>query len=735
MKKKILVILSVFVIFLKPAFPADYHDNLRVNQMVFPIYPADSNYYKSELVDQLTEIINNNRPSNQVFPLFLDHKLSGTEIPDSLLAHHGLQNKIISDPNATINSQIRAGKNILILKPGDENFPIFTYENLRDQMQLTALDTFSTISDFEKPVFNYWHRTGRPPNILLAKDSAEYVKLVDVADKINYYPRLYGDVTYNGKPLDNVEWLELPGLVTSGKFTLPIHQFTRVHLSPVKEGFKFSPDIVYFIESTFHKERHFRAYLMDLREKMIADFSFDNEIANRLHENNDKLLIHNVQLVNDPERGKVAKFSGKTSYIDCDKTIDFGNQQEMTLAVWIKPDRVSGSHAFVGKGLDFSFKIHLQSPCFTTADIKDHFLPEIKIDSCRWQHIAMVVKENDVVKFYKNGELAGEVAASNINQSDKSVMIGTNLWEEYYSGYMDDLKLWDRALNSIEIQKLYHQPLESNPFPVRKVIYAIWVVLLLSVIIILRKMPLKALLSTNKRKQENAIYFFGNLKIIAAQSENLEEKLSPKMKQIFVLLLIHSIRNSGMTTKKLTDILWPGFSPAQAKNNRSTYFGKLRAFIKEIDGLELLYNNKQWLMKIGDSVFIDYNEVLKILSSDKKYHPSKLISLLSRGTLLPDIECDWLDEYRLELMRRLDDYLQQFFQQNNIRKQPETAYDLATQIKKFDSLNETALAIQINSQISLGNHSLAKKCYDAFAKEYEILYDTEYEKSFQDFIE
>src|SRR6056297_1805597 len=107
MKKNIFVILSVFIIFLRPALPADYHDNLRICQMVFPIYPIDSNYFENDPVDQLQEIIKNPWPSNRIFPLFLNNNFSGADRLDSLLTTYGLEDKIIRDPNATINSQIR----------------------------------------------------------------------------------------------------------------------------------------------------------------------------------------------------------------------------------------------------------------------------------------------------------------------------------------------------------------------------------------------------------------------------------------------------------------------------------------------------------------------------------------------------------------------------------------------------------------------------------------------------
>jgi hypothetical protein len=48
----------------------------------------------------------------------------------------------------------------------------------------------------------------------------------------------------------------------------------------------------------------------------------------------------------------------------------------------------------------------------------------------------------------------------------------------------------------------------------------------------------------------------------------------------------------------------------------------------------------------------------------------------------------------------------------------------------FDMVSEEAMLLQCSTLVKLGKHSLAKKAYEKFAKEYKLLYGEEYDQSF-----
>ena len=69
----------------------------------------------------------------------------------------------------------------------------------------------------------------------------------------------------------------------------------------------------------------------------------------------------------------------------------------------------------------------------------------------------------------------------------------------------------------------------------------------------------------------------------------------------------------------------------------------------------------------------------------------------------------------------------------NTIMEPDLALQIADSISVFDQLNEHALQLRINDYAALGKHSLAKKSYEKFTKEYLNAYGEKFNKSFTDF--
>jgi len=61
--------------------------------------------------------------------------------------------------------------------------------------------------------------------------------------------------------------------------------------------------------------------------------------------------------------------------------------------------------------------------------------------------------------------------------------------------------------------------------------------------------------------------------------------------------------------------------------------------------------------------------------------------------------------------------------------------EIADKIFLFDSVDEVAMEIKCKALIQLGKHSLAKDCYENFVKEYGLLYNQPFAKSYQEFLQ
>lgn len=246
------------------------------------------------------------------------------------------------------------------------------------------------------------------------------------------------------------------------------------------------------------------------------------------------------------------------------------------------------------------------------------------------------------------------------------------------------------------------------------------------------------------KTSKNYIKTFGGLSILNSQGIDILSQFSPKLKEIFVLILIRSINNhnSGITSEELSVTIWPDSSPESAKSNRGVAINKIRKALTSVPGIELEFNNKLWVAKIEGEAKCDYLEYLKIRSLLKNDYNANnelfanCLSLLEEGEFLKGISYEWLDSFKLAVNNEIIALLKEFL--NGKSKQQPNDVNLKLKIcdiiLKFDSVDEDVFKFKIRTHYRTGNHQLAKNAYKIFIAEYKHLYDEEYPQTFQEIL-
>jgi two-component SAPR family response regulator len=222
----------------------------------------------------------------------------------------------------------------------------------------------------------------------------------------------------------------------------------------------------------------------------------------------------------------------------------------------------------------------------------------------------------------------------------------------------------------------------------------------------------------------------------------VSKKFSPKIKQLFVLILLHSIGGQkGISSKKLSDCLWPGMSTQNAKNIRGTNIQNLKALLAPCSGIKLVFQDKLWSLEFADDYFVDYAFVEAWLNTpdlnDVDQLASQLpelLSILKKGTLFPNMSESWVDPYIDRMSNRIIE-----FGLNLFRLLPEEKYDallleVAEVISINDLLNEPALRKKISILTRQGKLSLAHSVFDNFGKLYFELYQEKYSIDFKSLV-
>ncbi|MBI9061287.1 MAG: helix-turn-helix domain-containing protein [Marinilabiliaceae bacterium] len=163
---------------------------------------------------------------------------------------------------------------------------------------------------------------------------------------------------------------------------------------------------------------------------------------------------HSLVQLEDSVRGKVGGFNGSTSYIDFG-TVPIDNAS--TIATWIKPETVGGvRRAIAALGHAYAFRLSGEAGLeFTIPQKVDIYEPAHKLKANSWQHLAVSFKEGAGLTFYLHGERIYSYATEEYQNAEKTLKVGTNLWNDFFHGQMDDLLIWNRILSPDEVKEVY----------------------------------------------------------------------------------------------------------------------------------------------------------------------------------------------------------------------------------------------------------------------------------------
>ncbi len=216
-----------------------------------------------------------------------------------------------------------------------------------------------------------------------------------------------------------------------------------------------------------------RAKLLGLKEP-VARWSFDKVSGTKVPDDSGHdfagRAVGGVRF-GPGVRGNAAIFDGK-SHIHVANG-DLLAPTRFTLAAWIKPTAVAGRQGIIAKrtghaAAPFVLSVWNGALEFEACEA-DHrtwsfnFRSEPLLKAGEWQHVAAVVEEGKGVTLYLNGKaIARKENAAKLAQNDLDIWIGKEAWGAdpkdaaipgYFTGSIDEVKLWTRALGEVEMDK------------------------------------------------------------------------------------------------------------------------------------------------------------------------------------------------------------------------------------------------------------------------------------------
>ena len=232
-----------------------------------------------------------------------------------------------------------------------------------------------------------------------------------------------------------------------------------------------------------------------------------------------------------------------------------------------------------------------------------------------------------------------------------------------------------------------------------------------------------------------SICFFGGFKVKDKNGEDITDMFTPTLKSLLIILILYTVKNEkGLSGNKLLQALWFDKTEESAKNNRNVYMSKLRNILERIGDVKIVNQKGFWSICFEDDTICDYIEAQRLFTEQNGNQDTleKLVELLLRGVMLPNVEEDWVDSFKNDFSNRTIDFLTGLLRNSDLSDT--FLLRIADTLFQHDFINEDALRVKCSILYKQGKKGLAKTVYDAFCKDYQSSLGTSFPTSMLDLI-
>ncbi|WP_169304996.1 Kelch repeat-containing protein [Pedobacter cryotolerans] len=232
---------------------------------------------------------------------------------------------------------------------------------------------------------------------------------------------------------------------------------------------------------------------------------------------------------------------------------------------------------------------------------------------------------------------------------------------------------------------------------------------------------------------KNTIFLFGDLQLFDKEGNDITKYFTPLIKELFLAVTLYTLRwGRGISSEKLNELIWFDKSVKSARNNRSVNIAKLKGILENVQNCTVSKETGYWTIDFDNHlVKIDYQTYINIVSDKNKLDQEKamqLISIIERGSFLPNAEYEWLDAFKSEISNEIIDVYNHYIKSIDLSSDPEFLIRLSDCIFYIDPVNEEAMIIKCKSLALLGKHSLAQKSFENFSREYAKIYSQAFDR-------
>ena len=161
--------------------------------------------------------------------------------------------------------------------------------------------------------------------------------------------------------------------------------------------------------------------------------------------------------------------NGSSDLIEITDHPNLDGMSQLSISIWIKPtiklDASSSNQVFITKGLGWNIMyinggVRFIAICET--DNGDFTYP-MDLDANRWYHLALVYDGSTAIGYIDGVQVGSDNGSGNIRLSSWDVIIGARYDQvaDFFSGTVDDIRIYDDVLSSADIVDLNNNTIDS----------------------------------------------------------------------------------------------------------------------------------------------------------------------------------------------------------------------------------------------------------------------------------
>lgn len=231
----------------------------------------------------------------------------------------------------------------------------------------------------------------------------------------------------------------------------------------------------------------------------------------------------------------------------------------------------------------------------------------------------------------------------------------------------------------------------------------------------------------------NSIFLFGDFTAVDRDGKDVSGLFTGRQKQMLCILLEYN-STGGISSKKLSALLWPGKSEDKVKNTRNTTISHLRKTLSMFDGIGIVYENGNFKIHVSSPFWCDFLRLGELISGESANTDNldEITSIVSRGKFLRFSDDPVFDDFKAEMERKIEPIISSGISASFKKKDYKATLSLADILFSIDPLNDKALLFTVRSLCKLNRLEDALLRYQTFTEEYRKAYGEDYPYDFDE---